>query len=264
MPTKAEQIISVAESQIGIHETSPNRGPCEKFQTIYGEQYRGCEWCGCFVGWVWSQVDPSWKRLASPGTSIMCDIARDRDLECEPRPGAAFVICGTHTGLLHSHLGGDSWRTIEGNSSDQVRWGTRSVGGMTVYAPPELGAEAEAATPAQATWFFLQDARLVETKHQHAYFGGFASKDVRDQRLAELERSLGHELRPFRDNNFPSPFFIDNSFAIAEVYGGWSDKAGRDASKAVLEERLGRSLRPFSETRNAAIGGAPWGLRGLA
>src|SRR6476619_3040865 len=113
-----------------------NRGPCEKYQSIYGQSYLGCFWCGCFVGWVWMQVDASWKSLASPATSIMCDIATGQGLECSPRPGAAFVICGTHTGLLHSPLGGGSWRTIEGNHSDQVSWGTRSLDGMTVYAPP--------------------------------------------------------------------------------------------------------------------------------
>jgi hypothetical protein len=263
MATLADQVIAVAESQIGVHESpmGSNRGGCEKYQLLYGQSYLGCLWCGCFQGWVWAQVDPSWKSLASPSTADACKIADEQGLHCPPSPGAAFVICGTHVGLLHSDLGGGSWRTIEGNHGDQVAWSTRALDGMTIYAPPGLG---ERGKPEQATWYFLQDTELKRADGRRAYYGGWSSSGARDERMATLETSLGHELRPFRDDHFSSPFFIDNSFAIAEVYGGWSVKGSRDEARETLEARLGRPLRPFSETRDAAIGGVPWGCENLA
>lgn len=261
MRTVSDQVLAIAESQIGVREMpmGSNRGGSEKYQEIYGSFYVGLAWCGCFVGWVWSRVSTDWKALAHPATATMCDIARDQGLECEPTPGAAFVDCGTHTGLLHSDLGNGMWRTIDGNWGDQVAWATRDISGMTIYAPQGIG---EAQTP--TTWFFLQDVELAEKRMQHAYAGGFASAAERNARMAELEGQLGHELRPFRDNRFERPFFIDNSHAIHEVYGGWVDQDARDRSRITLDERLGRRLRPFSEVRDPGIRGVPWGLENLA
>lgn len=115
-----------------------------------------------------------------------------------------------------------------------------------------------------STWYFLQDTVLVRQLGQHAYYGGWSTADARDKQLAKLEGTLGHGLRAFRDEAFPSPYFIDNSHAIAEVYGGWSSKSSRDSARLTLEDRLGYELRPFSEERTKAQGGSPWACKNLA
>lgn len=245
--TLSQRVLEVAESQIGRHEYGgPNRGDCELYQRFYGEAYVGLPWCGDFVGWVWGQVNPDWKQLASPSTALMCTIAHDQGLVCSPRPGAAFVICGVHTGLLHHDLGGGVWKTIEGNSGDAVNWRQRSIGGYTVYSPPGL---APGPMPApQETWYFIEDPGSVRI------YGGWASRGARDRAQAALEARLGRHLRPFRDPSHPrAPYFVEDPAATPRFYGGWALRSGRDAALRNLGRRLGRSLRPFAQTRSPAV-----------
>jgi len=202
------------------------------------------------VGWVWGQVDPEWKGLASPSTALMGDIARSKGLTCTPRPGAAFVIYGVHTGLLHHDLGGGIWKTIEGNSGDSVAWRQRDVAGTIVYAPP--GLDDGAAAPAlDETWYFIEDPASTRV------FGGWVSAADRDRAQAVLEKRLGHALRRFRDpGNARAPYFVEDPTQTPRFYGGWSSKAARDAALKNLEQKLGRTLRPFSRTRPATRGTA--------
>jgi hypothetical protein len=239
--TLSERIQEVAESQLGRHEHGgANRGDCEPFQRFYGDFYVGLPWCGCFVGWVWGQVDPAWKALASPSTAIMCQIARQQNLISAPRPGAAFVICGTHTGLLHHDLGGGVWKTIEGNSGDAVNWKQRSLAGLVIYSPPGL---ADSAPAPDTIRYFIED-----TASKRLY-GGWAAAADRDRAMTTLARSLGHGLRPFRDPTHPqSPFFIEDPTETPRFYGGWASKAARNAAQQNLERKLGRKLRPFRRT----------------
>jgi hypothetical protein len=249
--TSSERVVETAESQLGRHEHGgANRGDCETYQNFYGSFSVGQPWCGCFVGWVWGQVDPAWKALASPSTAIMSTIAQSQKLTCAPCPGAAFVIPGVHTGLLHHDLGGGVWKTIEGNSGDAVGFRQRSLAGTVVYAPPGL-ADGAISTPPTTTWYFIEDPASKRV------YGGWASAAARDQAFAALSKRLGHELRRFRDPAATAaPFFIEDPAETPRFYGGWTSKAARDHALDNLQRKLGRTLRPFSKAKAAAGTGA--------
>lgn len=116
----------------------------------------------------------------------------------------------------------------------------------------------------KTTWYFLQDLTAVHlNRGQRMYYGGWELEIERDEKAAALTKGFRHSFRIFRDNNFPSPYFIDNSAFVQEIYGGWKSEAGRDRKRQELEKELGHTLRPFSENRTAAQGGVPWGCKNL-
>ena len=114
------------------------------------------------------------------------------------------------------------------------------------------------------TWYFLQDVTASRlARGQRMYYGGWRNLDGRDEHREALEKGFGHVFRPFRDDDFDSPYFLDNSAYVREIYGGWLTEHGRDRKREQLEAELGHTLRPFSEVRNAAQGGVPWGCKNL-
>jgi hypothetical protein len=257
MATYAANACDIAESQIGIHESpmGSNEGGCEKYQRPWGTWMVGEPWCGAFDAWVWEQAGMDGMGLASPSTATMCDIARSEGLICSPRMMAAFVICGTHCGLLHHSLGGSLWQTIEGNSNDQVRWVQRNISGFVIYAPPEISKGSAVVPPATQTWYYLEDVHQKGIRE----FGGWSSQSARDKQLNGM-KDPGH-YRPFK-RNYPtkkSPYFFEDPSKDPRYYGGWTSKKSRDNAKPELEDRLGRNLRTFSVERpiSSAQGGDP-------
>jgi hypothetical protein len=122
----------------------------------------------------------------------------------------------------------------------------------------------QAPEPKPQTWYFLQDLTAVRlNRGQRMYYGGWNNDEARNVNRVQLEKGFGHVFRPFRDDDFRYPYFLDNSKYVREIYGGWLDVDGRDEKRRQLEKELGRSLRPFSELRNAAQGGVPWGCKNL-
>jgi hypothetical protein len=252
MTTFAERAMNIAEGEIGVHENpwGSNCGGCEKYQKPWGSWMVGQPWCGAFVAWVWEQADMDGMGLADPSTATMCNIAGNKGLKCPPRHGAAVVLCGAHTELLHHDLGGGVWKTIEGNSNDQVRWVQRSIGGMTIYAPPEIKSGAPAAPPTQ-TWYYIEDVHQKGIRE----FGGWSSQKSRDKALAGMENP-GHYRKFKRDYPDPKyPYFFEDPSKSERYYGGWLSKDGRDKSLASLEEQYGREMRPFSRQQATASGG---------
>lgn len=127
-----------------------------------------------------------------------------------------------------------------------------------------LARKSETIEPKLVTWYFLQDVTAVRlARGQRMYYGGWHTDEGRDKHQASLEHGFNHPFRPFRDDDFDSPYFIDNSAYVREIYGGWLTEHGRDRKRNQLEAELGRTLRPFSEVRNTAQGGVPWGCKNL-
>jgi hypothetical protein len=262
--SKGQDVVDLAMSQVGIHESpwGSNCGGSEKYQAMYAYLGKcGWPWCGAFVGWCWEQIVAGSKQYSDPSTATMCDVKPN----VSAQPGAAFVICGTHTGLLRYKVSGSVWATVEGNHGDQVACDTRDISGMQIVGPPWLG---EGTTPKTTTWYFLQDVTQANNRGQHDYYGGWTSDSARNKPYNSLKKTLGHELRKFKDPDFPSAYFLDNTSFMnnhggLEVYGGWSSKSSRDDSQKTLEARLGRTLRAFSETRTPEQGGVPWRCQNL-
>jgi hypothetical protein len=118
---------------------------------------------------------------------------------------------------------------------------------------------------APTIWYFLQDITAVRlNRGQRMYYGGYRLQQSRDNDYRDLVRGFNHPFRRFSDDDFDSPFFIDNSKVVKEIYGGWKSREGAAAKRAQLEKELGRPLRPFTELRTAAQGGVPWGCKNLA
>ena len=247
----ASDVLDIMEGEVGIHENpwGSNKGGCEKYQKPWGSWMIGQPWCGAWVAWVWKQAGMDGMDLADPSTATMCNIASNEGLKCSPRPGAAFVICGTHTGILHHDLGGGVWKTIEGNSNDQVQWRQRSLAGYTIYAPPEIKSGA-APPPPTTTWYYVEDVHQKGIRE----FGGWSSAKARDSVLKDMENP-GH-YRAFK-RDYPSketPYFFEDPSQSERYYGGWTSKEGRDKSLKSLEEQFGRTMRPFSVQKKSGGG----------
>jgi hypothetical protein len=240
MSSLAQRILQVAEGEVGVHESGgPNRGGCEKYQRPYGTWMVGQPWCAAWIGWVWSEAGvPDARAIASPSTAIMCSTARAKGLVCMPRPGAALVWCGTHVGLLHTHLGGSTWRTIEGNSGDAVNWRTRDVSGCLVYGPPGL-VGAEAKEPEPEVLYYLDDDFAAPARSQP-----FPTKEARDAALADFRPEEGAVVRRWH-NRSGHGFTI----GVRKRYGPWRSKEARAKARKTLEKRLGRRLAARSEVR---------------
>jgi hypothetical protein len=160
--TKGQQVVETAEGQLGRAESprGSNCGGSQRYQALYpglgvcgGGEQGGWPWCGAFVGWSWEQVVAGGKAYSHPSTAEMC--ASKPNVSAQP--GAAGVICGTHTFLLRYSLGGGSWACIDGNHGDQVAFSTRNLSGMQVVGPPWLGEGEGPPAGASATWYFLDD-----------------------------------------------------------------------------------------------------------
>ena len=252
MGTLGQRIIDIASSQVGLAESPAhsNRGPISKFGALYGSWMQGQPWCAAFVGWCWTQAGvPDATSICTPSTGSNCQIARAKGLTTSPRTGAALVWCGEHTGLLVESLGGSLWRTCEGNTSDEVAFRTRDIGGTVIHGPPGLGTAAAAAAPAFETVYYLEDTR-VKT------FGPWATRDQREQVIKGLPAARQAVVRRVR-----------LATGAGKVGYGWCEgperrywgpfvsKAARDRARGLLQARLGVTLRPFAQRRAARLSG---------
>ena len=131
-----QMIIEVAKTQIG------NVGG-EPFWSWYGFESR-VEWCACFVSWcadqcgyIESGIIPKYS-LCTDGANWFKNNNQWKDRNVEPEAGYIIFFDwdndGTidHTGLVDRCEKGTVY-TIEGNSSDQCRERTYSVGNSTIY-----------------------------------------------------------------------------------------------------------------------------------
>jgi hypothetical protein len=272
MATLGQRAVDIAMGQVGVHESpwGSNCGGSQKYQAMYPWSLGRCSdgregnwpWCGAFVGWVWEQVRAGGKAYSDPSTATMCSSKPN----IAAQPGAAFVNCGTHTGLLRYRISGSTWATVEGNHGDQVAVDTRDISGWQIVGPPWLAdaADAKPKPPEERTWYFLQDVGAPRRADgQRMYYGGWATDDQQNDQYAKVKSRFDHEFRQFRDNAFPSPFFLDNSAFVTEIYGGWESEDSRKEAQPTLEKRLGRDLRQFSEQRTSAQAGKPWGCLNL-
>lgn len=243
MASLGEQIVDVARTQVGVIERpkGSNRGGCEVYQRLYGGFYVGLPWCGCFAGWCVEQVKDGAARYVSPSTAAMCVIASTNSLHVKPQPGAFFVICGTHTGIIARHIAGTIWETIEGNSDDQVAVRQRDLRGTTIYGIP--GIAKDYVPPVQTvTEYWLEDLKAIQ------FYGPWQEEASREKALKILERRLGHRLRTFNRKGHSKPYWIEDT-TQTQYYGFWSEEASREHAQVVLEKRLGRRLRAFNKSR---------------
>src|SRR5688572_3544810 len=106
--TLAHRILDALEAEVGVIEAPPGSNRGERVEVYQASTYlpgTGWAWCGALVCWALQKagLDQALaRRIASPSTGLMCQVAGEDGLVCSPRPGAQVVWCGTHVETLHT------------------------------------------------------------------------------------------------------------------------------------------------------------------
>jgi hypothetical protein len=125
-----ERALAAAKKEIGYKEGSNNHN---KFSEYFGKDHQ--PWCADFVSWAFDSTGNKDKKLPwsnpSAVSSILAWAKKDAKhrLVKPPKPGDIFIYKNNqHTGLVWEvSKDGKSFRTIEGNSSNMVRSGWRTI-----------------------------------------------------------------------------------------------------------------------------------------
>jgi len=141
------KVIEVAEEQIGYHEGANNYNKyAPDLEQWYGWNIQSQPWCDIFVDWCFVTaygMELASKLLCEPvgSASASCAVSMSRfqsagqfTFDC-PRVGDQVFFGaggGSHTGLVVS-VDGNSFETIEGNTSDGVYRRRHSVGDGYTY-----------------------------------------------------------------------------------------------------------------------------------
>lgn len=232
--TKGEQVIRIAEGELGVIENpygSNSGARVRQYQASTDLPGTGWPWCGAFVEWVWTQARVD-QAACSPSTAIMASLGRRLGWVGDPVPGAAVVWPGTHTEILVAPAGGGNWHTIGGNVANGVRRKVRSLKGTVVIVPPEL----RATRPPDRAYY------LEDTAAQPRLLGPWRLKASREKAIASLPKAQQARVRRVRH---PKGY----AFLLGprRVYGPWTTTDARATAQRVLEQRLGRRLRPYSK-----------------
>lgn len=131
----SSELVNIASSQIGNQGGTP-------YWSWYGYKER-VEWCACFVSWVAYQsgdLDISIPKFAAvvDGVKWYKDTGQWKDRNHTPQAGDIIFFDWENDGIP-DHVGivkkveGTIVYTIEGNSNDQCRENTYSIGSIVIY-----------------------------------------------------------------------------------------------------------------------------------
>lgn len=246
MNPAATRVVDTAARYVGVREEpdGSNRGPLiDRWQRVWGMQ--GEPWCGMFASAVYREAGVT--DVAHPSTWEICRKAREhRWTSTTPVPGALVVWCGTHVEILVSQVSPGVWRTIGGNTANQVAWRTRALDGTTIVVPPELR-DQKPTPPARSYW-------LEDVAAKPRLYGPWRLRANRERAIARLPKAQQARVRRVRTPKGSYAFLL----GPRRLYGPWTTQAARASAQVLLEKRLGRKLRPFSRT--TAAHGAPESL----
>lgn len=139
-----EQIVAIAESQIGQTEQPPgsNEGPAiAQYRSATAGAAAGEPWCAYFASWAAQQagepigaqgqglgsVSAIWSWAQSAGRAV------PNGPGVVPKPGDLIVFGGEHVGIVKGVLPSGQIETIEGNYENKVAANVRSAGEATGY-----------------------------------------------------------------------------------------------------------------------------------
>jgi hypothetical protein len=130
--TKGDQALKRALTKAGYQETGNN---CNIFSKYFG---KGCQpWCADFVSWSFDGDGNKQVPWGYPSTvsSILNWGKSKGHIVKTPRPGDIFILKDknrSHTGIVR-YVKGSKYGTIEGNFSDKVVRGNRSISKATAF-----------------------------------------------------------------------------------------------------------------------------------
>jgi hypothetical protein len=237
--TKGDEVVKIALAEVGVQEQPPgsgsNTGPrIKQYQAVTELGGTGWPWCSAYVQWVWTQAKIA-TAICSASTDVFATRARATGLTGTPRPGAAFIVPGVHTGLLVASAGGSTWHTCEGNSGDQVARRVRDITGCVIAVPKELRA-----TPPVPHLYWFEDRAAKKSERLLGPWrgkAGLAKARAVVKKQPAWKKARVKMVRP-------------NRFGVLtgerSLYGPWPTKAQRDAAMRVIHTRVNRPLRPYS------------------
>lgn len=140
----AQQIINVAKAELGVTENPVGSNNVKYNTEYYGGAVSGTSypWCAVFLWWVFKHANASSLFCGGQKTAAVQFIYNYYNgqgrVYSTPKPGDLAIITPAnfgHTGLVIS-VSGNSYTTIEGNSSDRVKQNNRTLGDGTVFCRP--------------------------------------------------------------------------------------------------------------------------------
>ena len=128
----ANKIAEIAQTQIGVRETSPNGGKeIAEYQRATWLPVGQWPWCAAFVDWVimWAMQGGTWT-FPRPRTAAAWDLERwcrsvDNSAKLhKPAPtvkrGDIVIYTFSHVGIAVSDADKDGWvKTVEGNTNGE-------------------------------------------------------------------------------------------------------------------------------------------------
>jgi hypothetical protein len=232
--TPGQRVIKIASKYVGVREVpdGSNQSPqINKWSSHWG--MKAVPWCGTYCSGVLREAKVT--DVSHPSTYLLCQNAKKKGwVSDKPVPGALVVWCGTHVGILVEEMSPGVWRTLEGNTANQVAYRTRSLKGTTIVVPPEIRKNPGVSTPKRQYW--LEDPKATPT-----VIGPWRSKAYRDSVYDKMDPIRKRRARKIR---YKGKYAL--SVGPKKVYGPWDDTSSRDNAKKLLEKSLGRNLRPFS------------------
>ena len=237
--TKGDEVVKIALGEVGVQEQPPGSGShtgprIKQYQAATDLGGTGWPWCSAFVQWVWEQAKiPT--AVCSASTDVFANRVRATGMTGAPRPGAAFIIPGVHTGLIVALAGGSNAYTCEGNSGDQVARRVRDISGCVIAVPKELRD-----TPPVPHLYWFEDKAAKSTQ---ALLGpwrgkrGLAKARAVAKAQPRWKQARVKEVRPGRYGVLTGQ---------RSLYGPWPTKAQRDAAMRVIHTRVNRPLRPYA------------------
>lgn len=238
--TPGQRVAKVASKYIGVREVpdGSNKSPqINKWSSYWSMS--GVPWCGTFASGVLREAGVT--DVSHPSTYMICKRAAEKGWKTKPMVGSLIVWCGKHVGILVEELSPGVWRTIEGNTSNQVAYRTRSIKGATIVTSPEVAKQPTLGSGGRR--YYLQDVAAKEK-----VYGGWRSKRYRDRMLKRLKAKYPNKL--VRKIRYRGKYAV--AVGDRRVYGPWNDLANRDKAQKVLEKRLGRRLRKYSRAAKKA------------
>jgi hypothetical protein len=188
-----------------------------------------------FASAVYSEAGVDDDDLAHPSTAEICRRAREQGAVTGPMPGGMVVWCGRHVEILVAEVSPGVWRTIGGNTGNQVAWRVRDISGAICVTPIAIRRPTAAG---QRLWW-IEDPGAKPRR-----YGPWRLRAWREAAIRRLPRAQQAHVRRVR---------IGRGYGFVlgprRKYGPWTDKASRDAALKILEARLGRRLRPYSTRR---------------
>lgn len=122
---KAQKVVEVAASQIGVGESPPDSN-----NTKYGKWFSlsGVPWCGIFVSWCYDQAGANLGRIGFTKGFAGCQTAvahfrKTGEVTSKPQPGDIVFFDWNgdgrfdHTGIFVRRINELQIETIEGNTS---------------------------------------------------------------------------------------------------------------------------------------------------